>query len=501
MSLSGGSLRKMSSMFRRDSKDRRPSVPEGAGPVRVGSLSVKVHSPDTQSPQDDFARNLKHLDNPEIVSLLGRLDFLNSELQSKQSRLRDCETREAFLISKLTVADVAVTTERRMSLNSRAGSRRQSVSRSSSSRRDSGGEEGFGFGDSDEDAEDGETEILWSADQDVSNGELDDDEGPPDGTPRQYSMLGSGLSGSSRLRQRTLTSPAATSVRPRTASSSSRRSSRSSSRLASVPSQDALIKKKRDPRNLMLVRREPGEDLGFSLQSICLPKKDHQGHITNEVYEPSFISAVVPGGIAHQVGLQEGDEILEVDSQQCSSLQPAQVKAAITRNRGTLNLVVRYTHDFKRALLHKKLIELECEMEMKVGKLADLDKRERALLDAQAAAALSSSTASAVGLASSPEPDDGSLADSAAGMGLSGSSEQGGATDWCTASASAVLKLCGNDAMAVAQFLQSQWKQERAARRGLVKLQAPGETETDASFTLQPPPTVPLDSESGEEFV
>jgi hypothetical protein len=51
-----------------------------------------------------------------------------------------------------------------------------------------------------------------------------------------------------------------------------------------------------------------------------------------------------------------GDEIFDVDGRVCLNLPHASVVELITVNQGTLSLTVRYTDDFRRAVLLKRLL-------------------------------------------------------------------------------------------------------------------------------------------------
>eukprot|EP00039_Didymoeca_costata_P022355 m.4325 g.4325 ORF g.4325 m.4325 type:complete len:558 (+) comp2956_c0_seq1:101-1774(+) len=213
-------------------------------------------------------------------------------------------------------------------------------------------------------SEDGPDEVLWTAadgdlapmDEKIESGS--DTEAPSSG-PHVYSLLGTGISAQPReprsgLRQRLLTMKPA----------------------AERPSESI------EKRLVRVVRKTPGEPLGMTLKTAMIPKKDENGQVkSNEMSECTFVETVNVEKTGYKSGLRVGDQILEIDGEACVDAKHSFVVRLLQKNEGTIQLVVKYTSDFRRMELHKKMEDLNNKLRGKLSELKDIEGEEIKTLD------------------------------------------------------------------------------------------------------------------------
>lgn len=212
---------------------------------------------------------------------------------------------------------------------------------------------------------DDEDQVLWTAeDGNRSNEMLDTDEERDQfdiERPLVYSLLGTGLSAN-------VVSEAATPPR-----SIGRR------RMSTVT--DATRPSDLMGRRTITVVKEAGTTLGFKLKTVALPQRDKSGYVVPDVsVEATFVFSVDPDRPAHAAGLRAGDQILTVGPHNCLELKHEYVVRLIKAQDGPLVMQVKYTKDYRRAMLHRHLALLRADLKENMTLLEHVSDQENALI-------------------------------------------------------------------------------------------------------------------------
>eukprot|EP01147_Barroeca_monosierra_P011210 gene11210-3265_t len=137
-------------------------------------------------------------------------------------------------------------------------------------------------------------------------------------------------------------------------------------------------------RTVRLVRTQPGMPLGVEFESIYIPVRNTSGCITKPARKQlaTFVSYVQDGSLSDKEGLRIGDEVLEVDGVSCLECAASQVSNCVSCNEGSITLVVRFSSDYKRVILHRKKVSVQGFLRHYRCSLEQLQRQEVALVEA-----------------------------------------------------------------------------------------------------------------------
>lgn len=246
------------------------------------------------------------------------------------------------------------------------------------------------IGSDDEDGEIEPDQVLWNIDNpDVDHtnelqtpaSRLASDEAVgANEKPHVYSMLGTGTAMKTSGQGESADTVTATLRRP-----SASRQAKSNQANLQMRKRFSYLKTAADVRHessgerlVRLQRKIPKQPLGFTLKTVAMESLKCS---TNSKQNPTFIETVDPSGLAYAAGLRAGDHILKIDGEDCANAKHAHVVNLLKSNEGTVQVLVKYTTDFRRAELSWRLTMIEREMsEMEAEKTA-LEEQEKDLVD------------------------------------------------------------------------------------------------------------------------
>ncbi|EGD72710.1 hypothetical protein PTSG_12175 [Salpingoeca rosetta] len=365
-------LQKLRRTFTRakDVKTQQPEV------KRVGTLSVPV-----KVKREAWSDDKSLPSHPQARASFDRLQYLRSELSRFRAKKQELEDRENVLVCRMAFADLAATEHKEDAEAWAPDAELDAMDEAAENSTN-----GAALPQLPEDSQADQADQAAATATEPSNNDKSGGGGDNDAPSTVLDMLTSdGVAGSEQQRSDRAMSldssikPAAVGNMRNHHSLSVRWHRRQTTRRRREVHASAM-----PTRTLFLVRTEPGMPLGADLTTLLVPQRNTRGRIPQPAVPKTatFVSAVEDNSVADKAGVRVGDEVLEVDGAKCTECGVADVLKHINANEGTITLVVRFSSDYKRLVLHKKKVQAQAALREQQQRLQRLRMREADLVEA-----------------------------------------------------------------------------------------------------------------------